>query len=232
MGLIVFDVDGTIFKDNDTATEAFADTVYELYGITDYSTQWHSYRICSDIGIIREICSTYLKHKMDWSEIVRFENLYFEKVSKLLKQNPSSLVPVKGFCEFIRKCKSDSRLRVAIYTGGMNKVSLLKLAQIGIYETEFPIATAQDGLNRRDIYWSAVNKARVMYNIETIGTSIIVGDSKLDINLSKELKIPLVGVTTSISTHEFNECGVWYTIKDYSNIEGLMEDMIYLFGNE
>lgn len=231
MGIVVFDVDGTIFKNNNAATQAFADTVYEMYGIKEYSKQWSLYKRCSDIGIIREICGKYLNHEMTWDEVLEFENLYLKKFSYVLETNPESLMPVEGIYEFIQKCKTETELKIAIYTGGIRRVTLMKLAQIGIYESEFPIATAQDGLHRCDIYSAAISKAKVMYDIEQTDSNVIIGDSELDIKLVKQLEIPLIGVTTSLSAQEFNEYGVKVTIKDFQDIDGVIEKINYLCQN-
>lgn len=213
---IVFDIDGTIFKDNNIATEAFADAVYEMYKVKEYSRQWDSYRINSDIGIIREICNQCLKHKMTWSEVLEFENIYFEKFSKYIINN--DLEVVEGFCDFVQFIRDNSQFRMAIYTGGLSKIALLKLAQIGIYKEEFPIATAQDGLYRRDIFRAAISKAKVMYDNCEISDYVMIGDSVSDIKLSKELDIPLVGITTSLDKYEFSRCGIYNTVSDYKNI--------------
>lgn len=212
---MVFDIDGTIFPSNEISTYAFSQAIFYEFGITSYNIQWDQYNKCSDIGIVREIFQTNFGKALQWEQVINFENVYHSIFSDILFKN-KQLLPTLGIENIIKRLE-DNNWKIAIFSGGFEKTALHKLSMINISKPHYPISTAYDGLFRKDILNSSILKAKVVNDTDTFNKTIIIGDSRQDINLSMTLELPMIGVTSSIDSDTFKHYGVEHTISNFSN---------------
>lgn len=226
MLLLIFDIDGTIFINNDSATLSYSKAVDSLFGIKRYTKDWDTYFNTSDVGILREICKRYRNVELIWDDILDFEELYYKYFKKLAIENVETFQTTKGFVELYTELLGEKGIRVAIYTGGMRKVALEKLDSIGICERKCAIATAQDGLTREEILKAVIYKSHVMYDIEKFDRIIIIGDSRRDIQVAQNNKIPIIIVENTMNRNDIRECGVKYIIKDFANFTKMLNKVL------
>lgn len=216
MTLLVFDLDGTITINNDVATEAFKKSVLKMFGISKYNENWYEYEYDSDCGIIQTIILSHQYREISREELHQFQELYLSNFEQLLTKEKGGVCATEGIQSFAQMVDGCNDVEMAIYTGGFNKVAQRKLDLIGIDKTLL-LATASDGLSRKEIFDCCMLRAEKKYG-RKFDQVILFGDSISDINIANIYGIPLVGITTQLSSEMFIEAGAKISIQNYSNI--------------
>ncbi len=219
MNLIIFDIDGTLIRNNELATVAYGKTVDQLYGIKSYNTNWDDYEYMTDIGILREIYFKYFEKKLTWKEILEFEQRYFENFRMLSNSLNIESIIFPGIHRLLRRIESSKEWKYAIYTGGFKRIANQKLELIDIDPFITPVAYAQDGLDRANIFYVAFERAKLIYNIKLFDKIILVGDSKSDMKVARFYSIPMIGVGGTLSSEQLLTEGVKSVFLDYLDIE-------------
>lgn len=200
---LLFDIDGTLIRNNTASNIAFRETINVLYGIKSFNDDWFSYYNDSDIGIIKEITKqngVILSQK----DICIFEKKYYEIFKKRIQDFP--IEEVEGAQAFLKDVVSSKIFDVKIFSGGFPLISKEKLKMINIDETLL-VASAYDGDNRNNIFSSIYNSAK--------DNIILFGDSISDINISKKNGIKLIGILSVENMDLFVKYDIKHVIKNY-----------------
>lgn len=216
MKLLVFDIDGTLFKSNKISDIAYKKALEEMFGIKSYSTQWEKYESCSDIGILREICRYNGVKNVDRFVIHKFEDLYLQNVKEMILSG-LEFDKYNRVKDFIGEVLAEG-IGISIYTGGYKKIALCKLDSLGIRRYMLPLASAYEGYYRKEIFTAAVYKAKVYYGINNFESVVVFGDSYQDIKLSKELNVPMIGVTSHLPKSVFDQEKI-LSVADYDKMD-------------
>ena len=224
MNLIIFDIDGTLLQNNNISNIAFKNTLSKLFDINDYDTTWDNYNYTTDIGILREIYFNHTGHSLTWEKILTFEKEYFDNYmlsnSNLANENDSLFPGTKALFEAIKKSE---KWEYGIYTGGFRLVANLKLNTIGIDPFYTPVAYAQDGLDRVDIFRVAYERAKLLYNCKSFKKIILVGDSPSDIKVASHHNISMIQPKGAPSIEQLKSKNTKIVMIDYQNINSFFE---------
>ena len=216
MMLLLFDIDGTLTKDNKVSTKAFRRSVNDLFGVLEYSENWNEYKYDSDVGIIDTILWNAFSRHVEKQELEVFQDYYLMCFEKLLMDPNNILSSVSGVSSFFETIKCRDDVAIALFTGGFPKVAKKKLNIISVDDSLLR-AAAFDGFSRVQIFEECLLREK-NGNHNKIDSIVLFGDSISDIEISKKYKIPLIGVTTHLTKTEYYEYGVKKTINDYLDI--------------
>ena len=215
--LLIFDIDGTLTKDNRVGTEAFRMSVADMFGISGYSENWSEYKNDADTGIVNDIVAKYRGRNLSKNEIREFQKHYLECFDKLLSLPDNNVLAVDGAAQFLESLKDRCDVRVALFTGGFPLVARRKLELISI-DKELLLSAALDGFSREEIFRKCISCAKAKYGVEFRNT-VLFGDSMSDIEISKKFGIPLVGITTQLSADIFLSAGAKAAVKNYRDVK-------------
>ena len=226
MILFIFDIDGTLTKENSLSTMAFRKSVEDIFKVVEYNENWAEYQFDSDTGIIDTILWDRFNRHVKDKELEIFQAYYLKCFNQLLKATDNRIIPVAGAHDFIESLKNKKNIEVALFTGGFPEIAKQKLKMIGI-DDSLLCAAAFDGLSRNQIFEKCLSKIK-KENDKTNYQVLLFGDSKSDIVISQKYKVSLIGVTTHLTKKEFYKQGIDYTIDDYTNIN--IKDLVR-YGN-
>ena len=226
MMLLVFDIDGTLTMNNNTATEAFRKSVYDIFNVSNYTEDWNEYQNDSDTGIISEIVSDYYHRMVSEQELINFQKYYLLCFNRLLNGAGEKVLPVEGVVEFFKRISNYDDVKVALFTGGFPAVAKKKLDLISI-DKNFLFSAAFDGLSREKIFLNCISTAEKRYKSK-FDKVILFGDSMSDVKISSKFNVPFIGVTTQVPSETFVSAGAKATIQNYRNVN--IEEVIN-YGN-
>lgn len=217
MTLLLFDIDGTLTTDNTVATRAFKKSVKETFGISQYNENWYEYELDSDCGIIKTIISTHQHRNVGIEELLQFQECYLANFDSLLDVEEDSVYAVNGVNRFFDVLNSYNDIKIALFTGGFPKIAQRKLDIISIKKSLL-LAAAFDGMSREEIFARCLTQAQSRY-AQKFHQIILFGDSISDINISKTYNIPLVGITTQLSSETFMKAGIKIALPNYTDLK-------------
>ena len=117
----------------------------------------------------------------------------------------------------MEKLVKDERYLVGIATGGWRRPALTKLAFVGIATQQLIMSFADGKDCREDILQEVIDRAKQMkVSIERI---VYVGDAIWDVQTTRNMQIPLVGIRRAGDQEVLRKLGVQYIIKDYTDYE-------------
>lgn len=225
--LLVFDIDGTLTKNNDIATVAFRKTVFDIFGITHYNEKWNEYKKDSDTGIVEEIVYLNQRRIVTKSELLFFQSRYLSHFNTLVDSAGDRIAPVDGLMDFFASIRESSLASVALFTGGFPAVALRKLELISV-EKQYLMAAAFDGQTREEVFLKCLLRATGKYS-HRFSNVVMFGDSLSDARIASCFRIPIVGVATNLTANAFFDAGVANVICDYNNLD--IEELIQNVNN-
>lgn len=116
MNLVMFDIDGTLTRACAAEDSHFLQTMTDLFGFCDVSTDWGSYRHCSDSGILNEVIEQRLGRQPTGEEITEFQTRF----ASLLKVESisSPIQAIAGASEMLEQLARTPNLTFSLATGG------------------------------------------------------------------------------------------------------------------
>jgi hypothetical protein len=80
MYLVMFDVDGTLFRGNEIDDVCFSEAIKGVLGIDQFDTDWSHYLNVSDSGITSEIIENHLSRKATESVVASVRQSYLSRL--------------------------------------------------------------------------------------------------------------------------------------------------------
>jgi phosphoglycolate phosphatase-like HAD superfamily hydrolase len=192
LNLAVFDIDGTLVKENRVEDGCFIEALREGFGFDDVDPDWTRYRDVTDSGLVAELCVRRLGKAPDLETLRRFRDLY----SRLLidRLEPGDGSEIAGAGVFVAKLRAHPEWRVSIATGNFLRLALHKLRRAGIPALDVPIATAEDSSRRVDLIRLAIARAQDEYGVRSFRHVVSIGDAPWDLRAARELQMPFVAI--------------------------------------
>lgn len=190
----IFDIDGTLcfsnYADDICYMQAFKDTF--SFEITN--SDWDSYKIPTETGIIEELCSKFLNRKPFESEIQKMVKRYVELIKIEFEKDTNCFQEVPGAINLIDYLKNCPELAVGIATGGFGDSAICKLSKVGFQLDNIPIAHNDNHKSKYSIIKSLIQRISNNMGVINFDKIIYFGDREYDYRTANKLNIDFIGV--------------------------------------
>lgn len=215
MNLCVFDIDGTLTQsvalDDQCFVAAFAD-VLEIQGI---NTDWLNYQYQTDSGLAIEICERHLGRLPEPNEVAQLRQRFLERLESAAGAG-QRIVETPGANAFLHSALLREQWHVAIATGGWKASACFKLRSAGLLADSFPMATADDAVDRIDILRMAIQRAEEMDGRQA-RTIVYVGDNLWDFRAATRLGLGFIGIASGDIACRLRHAGVADIFPDFQS---------------
>lgn len=199
--LILFDIDGTLIRDDGAAREAYAAALLEVYGHAqplvgyDFSGKTDpqiTYWVLGDAGFDRAAVDAKLES---------FWALYLEGLAQRVSRSRVHLL--EGVTELLEELEADRRFVIGLLTGNIEPGARLKLAPHELADRFGFGAFGSDHEDRHELPPVAVRRAEEYSGIHFRERDIvIIGDSIWDVRCGVPHKATTVAVATGRTSAE------------------------------
>lgn len=211
-GLIVFDVDGTIADTVALHHGALLEAM-RSFAIPRLDTDWGSYPNHTDAAIFEDAWFAGFGRTPTLAERGAFErrmNAAFDAASE-----PAPIREIAGAVRFIETARR-AGWALAFATGGLRKLTLKKLAAIGLEFPEDVVVTSSEHPARNALVAGAVAAARAHYR--TFPKKIVsFGDGRWDFETAQALGLAFVGVGAGPKADELRKRGA-VVLQDFQDL--------------
>jgi len=127
-------------------------------------------------------------------------------------EDGSAYREVPGAVAYWRRLEADPGAVVGIATGGWQRPQTLKLHHVGLPAAPPYAGYANDRFSRVDILQTAIDLA---YREHTIDSVVYFGDALWDLNTTRRMNLPFIGVRWRGDHHKFTDQGHEHVITDF-----------------
>lgn len=213
---LLFDIDGTLLFSDSIDSRCFAGSYEEVFGQKFPSIDWRDYPHVTDHVIFRTVFTRHFQRQATAEERQRFEDHYVNRLRSERQKQPESFCEVPGASACWQHLAQDDRFVLGIATGGWCAPAQVKLAHVGIHPVS-PFAAYADGMEQRDhILQTAIDLARAAHEIDRI---IYLGDAIWDVETTKRMDLPLIGIRRKGDHEVLQKEGVEVILSDYADME-------------
>ncbi|MEE2973319.1 MAG: HAD family hydrolase [Planctomycetota bacterium] len=224
VGLVVFDVDGTLSRTSGVDDRCWCEAAREVLGVESMTTDWSCYSHSTDEAIATDLIVARFGGRPDDPEVqARVREIrddFTARIRSEIARSPDCAHPVPGACEVFAGLDA-AGWAVAIATGGWRATAELKLETAGIPFEGVPAAHADDAHPREEIISRAIERSRV------VGPTVYVGDGVWDVRAATRRGIGFVGIGRGESADRLTKAGARVTLSDYTDFE----DFLHAVGN-
>jgi phosphoglycolate phosphatase-like HAD superfamily hydrolase len=213
--LVVFDVDGTLIQSLGIDDRCFTQSVSDILGVEEISTDWGSYKHQTDAGLIFEIASNHFGSPPS-DRLVKQVRERFIHLLSLNLNDEFTLPEVRGAGALLDVLRHDPNWCAAIATGGWERPAILKLCHAGIQVDDIPFASSDDAVARKEILECAIQRALKHYRKERFRKIVYVGDGSWDAHAASQLGIGFIGVTTNPAASVF-DIDHTFVVRDFAD---------------
>lgn len=221
MILVIFDVDATLVYSNKLDSRCFADTYEVIYGRPFPTIDWRKYPHVSDTTIFKAVIQEHFNRAATEDEEEIFKQAFVDNITKNREVRPTEFHQVPFAKRMVEQLLADDRFIVGVATGGWKAPAIVKLNFVNIPVSQLIITGADGKETRDDILNETIAIAKTQYkNIERI---VYVGDAIWDIETTRNMNLPLIGIRYKGDLDFFYERGVEVVFKDYEDSNAFLE---------
>jgi phosphoglycolate phosphatase-like HAD superfamily hydrolase len=214
--LVMFDIDGTLTESNELDDRAYLQSLNEVFGFAEVSSDWASYSHVTDAGILNEICQDRLDRNPSVVEVEAFQQRFLE----LLVRGAAAAGGVKaisGASQTLKRLLDAPDYRVA-YAGGSWRASAIFKLQSANLPVDFPHAFADDDESREGIMEISLSRAEKHYD-RSFDRVIYIGDGIWDIRASQNLGYSFIGIASDNKADVLLQAGAERVFANYNDSE-------------
>jgi phosphoglycolate phosphatase len=191
MGLLLFDIDGTITLGSGDYNVSLEEAIKIIFGVPDVKVNLDRFHGFTDKLVLEQLLREH-DIKYDSSSIARCLKTFGE----LYPENPKDITIIPGAYEAISQLEEKHTL--GIVSGNVKLMAKKKLKTGGLYEY-FPFGGfgSDPHEKRSDLVSLAVRHARKIFDWKGDNSSIyVIDDAPLGIIAAHEAEVNAIGVTT------------------------------------
>ncbi|MEM7052145.1 MAG: HAD family hydrolase [Acidobacteriota bacterium] len=212
--LAVFDLDGTLTDTNEVDGSCFAAAFQQLFG-QPLDEDWGRYPHTTDAAILDTALARLPAGADDGEGVERHRDRFVE----LLAAAPAECFrAIRGARDFLLRLRREG-WALAIATGGWGRSARLKLERAGLADLELPLASADDGVARREIVEAA--RRRCGHPPATV----LFGDGPWDVSTAGELELPVIAIASGQRARRLLAAGATAAFADYRRPEEMLRAM-------
>ena len=212
---VIFDVDDTLLR-GENESKAFIEAFDVSYGIKDINTDWSSYELHSDRGIVTEVLEEHFGRKCQKAEIEKIMETYAE----LLNRATPEIVP--GIDELLEALVKRGDTLLALATGNGEKIAKIRLERTGLSHYFSCGGFSDDGYVKVAILGEALDRcSRLWPELRRDRSMVYVGDRSADAVAARTHSVKFIGINPD--REAFLGLDVNYVYPDYRDMPGFME---------
>lgn len=219
----MFDVDGTLVRSLDIESLLFPKACELGLAIESVSSDWSSYNVPSDRGIVSELVEIHKNRSVTAMDLERVETQFHAMLKSAFQKDPNACLPVKNALEMFEYVQKLTNTKLAIATAGWESTARLKLKQAGFEIGQIPFASANDGLTKLDIMRIAKKAALTHYDCAAFDSVIYVGDSSGDAQASETMGCHFIQIESSHSSDNAT-----FSFLDFSELKSFVSNVVEL----
>jgi len=216
MGIILFDIDGTLTDTMGVDTRCFLQAFVDVCGFSDVDSDWSVYKNTTDTGIFQEVFESRRGRAPTASETVEFRDHLVSLFRSAALQSP--FAPIRGAPELLARLKELSEYAVGLATGSWSDAARVKMASAGFCYDEYPEASADDAPDRETIVQIAATRT-AGDTCNQWNRPIYVGDGVWDVRMSQLLGIRFVGIGAGAQREKLFAAGASYVLPDFADLD-------------
>ncbi|MHA1271285.1 MAG: HAD family hydrolase [Candidatus Helarchaeota archaeon] len=216
MKLLLFDIDGTLTKNNSAHLQAFNSVFKDVYNLPNANINEINHHGLTDELLIYIILERHnIDKKLIKTKIQKAKGYMIEKYHKLLNKYPVSVIP--GSRKFLNLLYKNNAL--GLVTGNLEDIARIKLNSIGIWEYFYGGGFGSDEFEREKLIKIAIARAEQNFGIRFLKKDIFLfGDTIRDIESAKKVGIIPIGISGGIySNDDLKDAGANFVFKDFTN---------------
>jgi phosphoglycolate phosphatase-like HAD superfamily hydrolase len=214
----MFDVDGTLVDSAAVEDICFPRACEDALGLESVSTDWRSYRIPSDSGVVAELVERNFGRAATAGDLERVEQRFLSLLQTTYGQSPELFREVAGARVAFERARQLPDTVVSIATAGLLTTAKLKLTAVGFEISDIEITTSNDAPAKVDVMRIAHERARARAGTGRFASVTYLGDSAWDRRSAAELGFDFLGIDTSGSVRDHDPCfphfGDWNAISE------------------
>ncbi len=185
---VIFDVDGPLLHLTRAEEDAFFQPFEQLYGLTDLSRDWDSYRVRNDEEIITEILENHLG-TVPPGEVEKVSALYGKVLEDGFACGRLTVAPVPGAGELLARLAGLDGVALGMATANLRRAAEIRLIAAGLWEHVRAHPGAADGGGaKREVL------ARVIAGLGLPAERIVfIGDNLNDLDAGTANKTHFIG---------------------------------------
>jgi phosphoglycolate phosphatase-like HAD superfamily hydrolase len=201
MRLVLFDIDGTLVLAGGQAKPLFAEALLEVFG-TAGDIDGYDFSGKTDGRIVHDLLAgAAVPEAMIHAGMKRVRDGYLARMRE--RFDPARVRVLPGVQELLDGLAARGDVAVGLLTGNWSGGAKIKLGAVGLYDY-FPFGGfGDDGLDRRELPPVALARASTHVGRPFgAGETVIVGDSRLDVDCAMAHGIPCLAVATGWTARE------------------------------
>ncbi len=129
---VIFDVDGVILHLTPPEEAAFFKALELVFGITDASPDWDSYRARNDVEIVEELIENRLERPATAGDINTFTDKYVSLVDIGIRTGEIEVLAVDGIRDVLMALTRADNLIMGLATANLMSMAKMRLRHVGL----------------------------------------------------------------------------------------------------
>ena len=128
---VIFDVDGVILHLTPPEEAAYFQALELVFGITDASPDWDSYRARNDVEIVEELIETRLGRAATPGDINSFTDKYVSLVDIGIRTGEIEVLEIDGIRDVLMELTQADNLIMGLATANLMGMAKMRLRHVG-----------------------------------------------------------------------------------------------------
>ncbi len=131
---VIFDVDGVVLHLTPPEEAAYFQALEDVFGITDASPDWDSYRARNDVEIVEELIETRLNRASTPADINAFSDKYISLVDVGIRTGDIEVLEIEGIRDVLMALTQAENLIMGLATANLMGMAKMRLRHVGLNE--------------------------------------------------------------------------------------------------
>ena len=218
MRLVLFDIDGTLTRTNETDDRCFVIALTEALGAARVDPDWDRYPDVTDSGIAWTAFETHHRAPPSAEELRSLRERFVALLRQEFARDPDLCRAVPGAAAAVDGLAERRGYAVGLATGGWRESAELKLRRAGLWRPDLPFASASDARAREEIMLLAARRAAASGGVPCFESIVYVGDGAWDLRAARRLGWGFLGIGAGDAGERLKRAGAQRVIADFSDV--------------